>query len=198
MRQRNHCSSSKGIPKMKLQASEPSGPESLQSQTRPWPKKRLSISCLGVVHRRQEKPCATSLRAHGVAQAASCLHAIGSLHALFAYTSNGGHLPFDSDEYRSHSLLWRGFLPLPILGVVHPCLPTTLLLGWRPTRSNRMLRDRLSRVSARSVAPPLMSAAWLSAYQHQPHCGRGTQIGVATQERLQDSQQQQVKIIMIS
>jgi hypothetical protein len=37
---------------MKLQASEPSGPESLQSQTRPWPKKRLSISRLGVVHRR--------------------------------------------------------------------------------------------------------------------------------------------------
>jgi hypothetical protein len=35
-----------------LQASEPSGPESLQSQTRPWPKKRLSISRLGVVHRR--------------------------------------------------------------------------------------------------------------------------------------------------
>jgi hypothetical protein len=34
--------SSKGSPKMKLQASEPS-PESLQSQTRPWPKKRLSI-----------------------------------------------------------------------------------------------------------------------------------------------------------
>src|SRR5262245_61573548 len=52
MRQRNHCSSSKGIPKMKLRASEPSGPESLQSQTRPWPKKRLSISRLGVVHRR--------------------------------------------------------------------------------------------------------------------------------------------------
>jgi len=37
---------------MELQASEPSGPESLQSQTRPWPKKRLSISRLGVVHRR--------------------------------------------------------------------------------------------------------------------------------------------------
>jgi hypothetical protein len=52
MRQRNHCSSSKGIPKMKLQASEPSGPESLQSQTRPCLKKRLSISRLGVVHRR--------------------------------------------------------------------------------------------------------------------------------------------------
>src|SRR5262245_23833092 len=52
MRQRNHCSSSKGIPKMKLQASEPSGPESLQSQTRPCPKNRLSISRLGVVHGR--------------------------------------------------------------------------------------------------------------------------------------------------
>src|SRR5262249_38720773 len=52
MRQGNHCSSSKGIPKMKLQASEPSGPESLQFQTRPCPKNRLSISRLGVVHRR--------------------------------------------------------------------------------------------------------------------------------------------------
>src|SRR5712672_2824370 len=39
MRQGNHCSPSKGIPKMKLQASGPSGPQSLQSQIRPWPKK---------------------------------------------------------------------------------------------------------------------------------------------------------------
>jgi hypothetical protein len=36
---------------MKLQASEPSGSESLQSQTRPCPKNR-PISRLGVVHRR--------------------------------------------------------------------------------------------------------------------------------------------------
>jgi hypothetical protein len=40
---------------MKLQVSEPSGPESLQSQTRPWPKKRLSISRLSVFHRRLAK-----------------------------------------------------------------------------------------------------------------------------------------------
>src|SRR5262245_26437055 len=52
MRQGNHCSSSKGIPKMKFQASEPSDPETLQSQTRPCPKNRLSISRLGVVHGR--------------------------------------------------------------------------------------------------------------------------------------------------
>jgi hypothetical protein len=36
---------------MKLQASEPSGPQSLQSQIRPWPQKRLWINRLGVVHR---------------------------------------------------------------------------------------------------------------------------------------------------
>src|SRR5262245_17696438 len=31
-------------------------------------------------------------------------HAIGPVHALFAYTPNGGHLPFtrDSDEHRSY------------------------------------------------------------------------------------------------
>jgi hypothetical protein len=52
MRQGNHCSSSNRVPKIKLQASELSGPESLRSQTRPCPKKRLSISRLGVVHRR--------------------------------------------------------------------------------------------------------------------------------------------------
>jgi hypothetical protein len=36
---------------MKLQASEPSGPQSLQSQFRPWPQKRLLINRLGIVHR---------------------------------------------------------------------------------------------------------------------------------------------------
>src|SRR5262245_29793948 len=50
MRQGNHCSFSNRVPKMKLQASEPS--ESLQSQARPCPKNRLSICRLGVVHRR--------------------------------------------------------------------------------------------------------------------------------------------------
>src|ERR1700747_849899 len=50
MRQRNHCSSLKGIPKMKLQGSGPSTPKSLQSQNRPRPENRLSISRLGVVH----------------------------------------------------------------------------------------------------------------------------------------------------
>src|SRR5262249_8122644 len=50
MRQRNHCSSLKGIPKMKLQDSGPSGPKSLQSQNRPRPENRLSISRLDVVH----------------------------------------------------------------------------------------------------------------------------------------------------
>src|SRR5258705_14015427 len=50
MRQRNHCSSLKGIPKMKLQGSGPSAPKSLQSQNRPRPENRLSISRLDVVH----------------------------------------------------------------------------------------------------------------------------------------------------
>src|SRR5262249_39404113 len=50
MRQRNHCSSLKGIPKMKLQDSGPSGPKSLQSQNRPRPENRLQISSLDVVH----------------------------------------------------------------------------------------------------------------------------------------------------
>src|SRR6478672_10131980 len=50
MRQRNHCSSLKGIPKMKLQGSGPSTPKSLQSQNRPRPENRLSISRLDVVH----------------------------------------------------------------------------------------------------------------------------------------------------
>jgi hypothetical protein len=50
MRQRNHCSSLKGIPKMKLQGSGSSTPKSLQSQNRPRPENRLSISRLGVVH----------------------------------------------------------------------------------------------------------------------------------------------------
>jgi hypothetical protein len=45
-----HCSSLKGIPKMKLQDSGPSGPKSLQSQNRPRPENRLSISRLDVVH----------------------------------------------------------------------------------------------------------------------------------------------------
>jgi hypothetical protein len=34
-----------------FQASEPSGPQSLQFQIRPWPQKRLSINRLGLVHR---------------------------------------------------------------------------------------------------------------------------------------------------
>src|SRR5262245_56466380 len=46
----NHCSSLKGIPKMKLQGSGPSAPKSLQSQNRPRPENRLSISRLDVVH----------------------------------------------------------------------------------------------------------------------------------------------------
>src|SRR5262249_28448178 len=50
MRQRNHCSSLKGIPKMKLQDSGPSGPKSLQSQNRQRPENRLSISRLDVVN----------------------------------------------------------------------------------------------------------------------------------------------------
>src|SRR5207302_8996378 len=50
MRQRNHCSSLKGTPKMKLQGSGPSAPKSLQSQNRPRPENRLSISRLDVVH----------------------------------------------------------------------------------------------------------------------------------------------------
>src|SRR4029077_5576107 len=50
MRQRNHCSSLKGIPKMKLQGSGPSTPKSLQPQNRPRPENRLSISRLDVVH----------------------------------------------------------------------------------------------------------------------------------------------------
>src|SRR5438132_14349594 len=50
MRQRNHCSSLKGIPKMKLQGSGPSAPKPLQSQNRPRPENRLSISRLDVVH----------------------------------------------------------------------------------------------------------------------------------------------------
>jgi hypothetical protein len=53
MRQPNHCSSVKGIPKMKLQGSGPSAPKSLQSQNRPRPENRLSISRLDVVHRQR-------------------------------------------------------------------------------------------------------------------------------------------------
>src|SRR5262245_43450177 len=60
MRQRNHCSSLKGIPKMKLQDSGPSGPKSLQSQNRPRPENRLSISRLDVVH---AQPVITALAA---------------------------------------------------------------------------------------------------------------------------------------
>jgi hypothetical protein len=56
MRQRNHCSSLKGIPKMKLQGSRPLGPESLQSQTRPRPENRLSICRLHVIHRQRCTP----------------------------------------------------------------------------------------------------------------------------------------------
>src|ERR1700745_4174176 len=55
MRQRNHCSSLKGIPKMKLQGSGPSTPKSLQSQNRPRPENRLSISRLDVVHGQLDK-----------------------------------------------------------------------------------------------------------------------------------------------
>src|SRR6476646_3236573 len=55
MRQRNHCSSLKGIPKMKLQGSGPSAPKSLQSQNRPRPENRLSISRLDVVHGQLER-----------------------------------------------------------------------------------------------------------------------------------------------
>src|SRR3954454_10615862 len=66
----------KGIPKMKLQASEPSGPKSLQSQIRPWPQKRLSINRLGVVHRQlhclnRQRTAGASALAGGI-QANSC------------------------------------------------------------------------------------------------------------------------------
>ena len=40
----------KGIPKMKLQDSRPSGPKFLQSQTRPRHENRLSIYRLHVIH----------------------------------------------------------------------------------------------------------------------------------------------------
>src|SRR5258708_1753162 len=40
----------RSIPKMKLQGSRPSGPESLQSQTRPRTENRLSIRRLHVIH----------------------------------------------------------------------------------------------------------------------------------------------------
>src|SRR5262245_10727658 len=46
-------------------------------------------------------------RIHGIAQAACCLHAIGSVHALFAYPPNGGPLsprrrqPTNSEQFSS-------------------------------------------------------------------------------------------------
>src|SRR5207253_5137665 len=61
MRQRNHCSSLKGTPKMKLQGSGPSAPKSLQSQNRPRPENRLSISRLDVVHGQRCKLASTEL-----------------------------------------------------------------------------------------------------------------------------------------
>src|SRR5271157_1495368 len=52
MQPRNHCSSQKGIPKMKLQASRPISPKNLQSQTSSQTKNRLAISRLGILHGR--------------------------------------------------------------------------------------------------------------------------------------------------
>jgi hypothetical protein len=55
---------------------------------------------------------ATVTQGHAITQAASCLHAIGSVHALFAYPPNGGHLPFTTDaaaqEIQNNSGLPRG------------------------------------------------------------------------------------------
>jgi len=47
-----HCSSQKGIPKMKLQASRPINPKNLQSQTSAQTKNRLATSRLGILHGR--------------------------------------------------------------------------------------------------------------------------------------------------
>src|SRR5215510_8530443 len=89
------------ILKMKLQASEPSGPESLQSQTRPCPKNRLSISRLGVVHgRRISAP-------DGKSQAIRFSRVISPTHHVFSSPPNGavalaGHLfqsrPVEDDD----------------------------------------------------------------------------------------------------
>src|ERR1700674_1031548 len=55
MRSKNHASPLKGIPKTKLQASRASNPKTLQSKTRPFAEKRLSINGLSVVHGRRVK-----------------------------------------------------------------------------------------------------------------------------------------------
>src|SRR5260370_25386289 len=61
MQPRNHCSSQKGIPKMKLQASRPISPKTLQSQPSAQTKNRLAISRLGILHGRLLKPEAHTL-----------------------------------------------------------------------------------------------------------------------------------------
>src|ERR1700745_2827697 len=58
MQPRNHCSSQKGIPKMKLQASKPISPKNLQSETSSQIKNRLALSRLGILHGRLTNgPC---------------------------------------------------------------------------------------------------------------------------------------------
>jgi hypothetical protein len=52
MQPRNHAWLAKGIPKMNLQGSGPSTPETLQYQSNSVPKNRLAINGLAVVHRR--------------------------------------------------------------------------------------------------------------------------------------------------
>jgi hypothetical protein len=55
---------------------------------------------------------ATVTQGHAIAQAASCLQAIGSAHALFAYPPNGGRLPFTTEatahEIQNNSDLAHG------------------------------------------------------------------------------------------
>src|SRR5262245_56034199 len=93
---------------MKFQASGPSGPESLQSQTRPWPKKRLSISCLGVVHRR--------LSAINIRDAAEIEPAV----AAFARGSNASMVVLPGPETISHRELITTLAARHKLPTVYP------------------------------------------------------------------------------
>jgi hypothetical protein len=52
MRQENHALQIRGISKIKSQGSAALDPETLQSQTRPYAKNRLSLNGLEIVHGR--------------------------------------------------------------------------------------------------------------------------------------------------
>src|SRR6516162_5000698 len=70
MRGRHHDSRFEGILKMKLQASDASAPEGLQSQNLSRPENRLSVNGLAIVHGRLVRPGALTLLGSGSVQTA--------------------------------------------------------------------------------------------------------------------------------